>query len=305
MRILLTGGSGDLGTLLAADLESAGHKVVNIDMAPPKTSAGEFVKGSILDRDTLAKAMEGVDCVIHIAAWHGIHEANGTKTPQDFHDLNVTGTFNTLEEAAIAGAKKFIFISSTSVSDKNGVYGHTKILGEEMCRAYSERHGMDVVSLRPRAFIPPWNKAVYNNFIEWAAWFQRGAVHVDDVKAATLAAVKLMESGQRLKNPAFPVDGAYDYTAEDLKNWDAGGAGTTFAKYYPAAVDLAKKHGLDTAKKPRVLDIPEAEKLPGYTPAYSMRHLLQDLEKYGAEGPPAPFAAAASPVVKNNPPKPL
>jgi nucleoside-diphosphate-sugar epimerase len=304
MRILLTGGSGDLGTLLAADLEALGHSVVNIDMAAPKAAAGTFVKGSILDRAKLKEAMAGVDCVIHIAAWHGIHEANGTKTPQDFHDLNVTGTFNTLEEAALADAKKFIFISSTSVNDKNGVYGHTKILGEEMCRAYSERHNMDVLSLRPRAFIPPWNKTVYNNFIEWAAWFQRGAVHVDDVKAATLAAVKLIESGQRLKNPVYPVDGAYDYTAQDLKDWDKDGGGSTFAKYYPEHIALAKEHGIDTSKKPRVLEIPPEERLPGYAPAYSMRHLLQELAQYGKEGPPAPFAASARPAPKNTPHKP-
>ena len=68
MRILLTGGSGDLGTLLAADIEAAGNANVNIEMGPHKTSAGTFVRGSILDRETLTTAMRSVDCVIHIAA---------------------------------------------------------------------------------------------------------------------------------------------------------------------------------------------------------------------------------------------
>lgn len=289
MRILLTGGSGDLGTLLAIDLMAAGHLPVNIDMAPPKTVAGDFVKGSILDRETLAKAAAGADIVVHIAAWHGIHEAQGTKTAEEFHDLNVTGTFNVLEAALKAGAKKFIFISSTSADNKNSIYGHTKVLGEEMARVYAERHGMDIIILRPRAFIPSWNRAVYKNFIEWANWFMRGAVHVNDVKQAVLKSITRLSSPLPEKAPVLVVDGAYEYTAEDLANWDKDGAGSTFRKHYAALYDLAVAAGLDVAKKPRILDISETCEFIGYNPQYSLKNLLQELKEYGADGPSAPF----------------
>lgn len=283
MKILLTGGSGDVGTLLAADMLALGHEVVNIDVAPPKIAGARFVQGSITDRAAVAEAMQGVNCVVHIAAWHGIHE--GVKTPAEFHDLNVTGTFNTLQAAADAGVKKFIFISSTSVDDKNGLYGNTKIVGEEMVRAHAARHPETTyITLRPRAFVPSWNKAVYKNFTAWAKWFMKGAVHIDDVKSAILIA---LEHAPAHPAPVYVIDGAYDYTAQDLKDWNAD----TFLKHYAQYEDVARQYGLDTARKPKVLDIAPENKLQGYAPAYSLKNLLQDLRAYGEKGPPAPFDA--------------
>lgn len=291
MRILMTGGSGDLGTLLAGDLTKAGHSPVNIDMATPKAPGADFVKGSILDRQTLAKAMNGADMAVHIAAWHGIHEAERTKTAEEFHDLNVTGTFNVLEAAAQSGAKKFVFISSTSVHNIDSIYGHTKVLGEEMCRAYAVRHGMDIIILRPRAFIPSWNKVVYRDFSAWANWFLRGAVHIDDVKQSVMKSVARLSGGAPLPEvaPALTVDGAYEYTATDLDAWDAGGAGSTFRKYYPDDAERAVAAGLDIARRPKVLDISKTRELIGYAPAYSLRNLLDELNTHGTAGPPAPF----------------
>ncbi len=287
MRIFLTGGSGDLGSLLTADLIARGDTVANIDMLPPKVSGADFIHASIMDRNTLAKAMPGTDCVMHIAAWHGIHEGQKTKSPAEFHDLNVTGTFNVLEAAAVAGVKNFVFISSTSIRDRYGVYGHTKILNEEMCQAYTHRHGMRIIILRPRAFIPPWNRSVYSSYIDWAHWFMRGAVHIDDVEQAVLKAIARLADPAPLPAPApaVDIDGAYEYTAEDL----AAFTDKSFDKYYAAYRELAAKHGLETDKPPRRLDNAPAADLLGYAPTYSLMSLLQELERHGDAGPPAPF----------------
>jgi len=299
MRILLTGGAGDLGTLLTMDLIAAHHAVTIIDMQPPKIAAAaeqlHFVHASIMDRNTLARTMPEQDVVVHIAAWHGIHEANGSKTPAEFHDLNVTGTFNVLEAAAQAGIKKFVFISSTSIDDKYGVYGHTKVLNEEMCRAYAHRHGMNIIILRPRAFIPGWNRAVYKNFIEWAEWFMKGAVHIDDVKQAVLLAIDALGKGMQLHGlaPAVDLDGAYDYTAEDMENWDINGPGSTFKNRYPDYAALAEKHKLDTGRRPKILGTTAARALLGYAPQYSLKNLLMELDTFGTAGPPAPYPEKA------------
>lgn len=292
MRYFLTGGSGDAGTLLTQSLLARGDAVTNLDLAPPKIAGAAHIAASLLDHDTLPAALSGHDTVVHIAAWHGIHEQAG-KTPRDFHDLNVTGTFNILEAAAVAGIKKCVFISSTSIEDRFGVYGHTKILGEEMCRAYAVRHGMRIIILRPRAFIPPWNRAVYSDFIQWAQWFMKGAVHVTDVNAAILAACDLLAANAPLPEEAlaYIIDGAYDYTAGDLAKWDAAGAGSSFRARYGDFEELMAQHGLDITRKPRVLDIPDAQRLPGYRPRYSMQNMLEDLQRYGPAGPPPPYGA--------------
>jgi hypothetical protein len=47
-----------------------------------------FIEGSILDRSKLKEIFGGCDCIVHIAAWHGIHETRGEKNSYDFFDLN-------------------------------------------------------------------------------------------------------------------------------------------------------------------------------------------------------------------------
>ncbi len=97
-------------------------------------------------------------------------------------------------------------------------------------------------------------------------------------------------SGQKTEEPLFlPVDGAYEYSDEDLKNWDSQGSGTTFQKYYSNYLKLVREHGLDPARKPKRLDISETRRILKYEPRYSLKNLLEELAKFGAEGPPAPM----------------
>ena len=88
-----------------------------------------FIEGSVLDRSKLT-LFRGCDCIVHIAAWHGIHEDRGEKDAYDFFDLNVRGTFEVFEAAALAGVGKVIFISTTSVYRPDTRYGSSKVLAE-------------------------------------------------------------------------------------------------------------------------------------------------------------------------------
>lgn len=286
MKILLTGGSGDLGTVLAPQLSQRGDIPVVFDIRPPQTKTAVFHSGSILNRDQLTAVMRGVDKVVHIAAWHGIHAVRGEKDVYDFWDLNVTGTMNVLETAVCANVQHIVHISSTSVDEWPGIYGSSKIMAEELVRTYAARHGLNAIILRPRAFIPYWNKATYANYIEWAKWFWKGAVHIDDVAQATLQSIDLLANKTLTTPPVLVIDGAYDFSATDLADWDADGAGSTFARVYPEYTELIARYDLNPAVKPRPLDISEMRRLLGYQPQYSLRHLLQELNQYGLDGPP-------------------
>jgi nucleoside-diphosphate-sugar epimerase len=290
MRILLTGGASDLARVLAPTLISRGDAPIHMDIRPPTGAVGQFIEGSILDRPALQRSIAGCDCVVHIAAWHGIHAVTGQKDVYDFWDLNVTGTFNVFEAAARAGVRRVVYISSTSVDEWPDVYGHTKLLGEQVAHAYVARHGMQVLTLRPRAFIPPWNRAVYDSFVAWARWFWPGAVHIRDVGRAVILAIDALAAGGVGRHAVLPVDGAYPFTDEELERWDADGPGSTFRSRFPEHERLALAHGLDTALRPERLDISETTATLGYRPTYGLAELLAELARYGAAGPPAPDA---------------
>ena len=286
MKILLTGGSGDLGKVLTSRLAKRGDTVLRFDIRNPTDKGGDFISGSVLDRHKLQEILPGVDCIVHIAAWHGYHEFTKKKNIYDFWDVNVTGTFNIFQAALEANINKIIYISSEAVADKEGNYGWTKVLGEEIAERYVQNHQFNVLTLRPRAFIPYWNKEVYQSFVEWCAWFWKGAVHINDVAQAVTQGIDLLSQKPLPQHLILPVDGAYQYTQEDLHNWDHSGAGTTFKKYYANYVDLAIQYGLSPASKPTIQDISETKRWLGYEPSYSMLSMLEDLSKYGESGPP-------------------
>jgi nucleoside-diphosphate-sugar epimerase len=289
MNVLLTGGSGDLGTALTAGLAARGDTPLRLDIVSPQDQQGIYLPASILDRDRLPPCLMAVDCIVHIAAWHGIHETTRQKDAYAFWDLNVTGTFNVFEAAQRAGVKRVVYISSTSVRNGVSLYGHTKVLGEEIARTYVSRHDMSVVILRPRGFIPYWNGAVYASFVEWVQWFWRGAVHIDDVVQAVVRSIDFLATTPLAHHVTLVVDGAYDYTEADLTAWDQDGPGSTFKKYYAPYYDLALGYGLKPEEKPFIYDISETQKRLGYVPRYSLRHALEDLARYGLAGPPPPY----------------
>jgi hypothetical protein len=151
MQVLLTGGSGNLGHILVPKLLDKGDTPVIMDIRAPRDlkKGALFIEESILDRPKLTQTFRGCDCIVHIAAWHGIHEDRGEKNAYDFFDLNVRGTFEVCEAAASAGIDKVIFISTTSVYRPDTLYGRSKILAELIAEDYRKHRHMNVVTLRP------------------------------------------------------------------------------------------------------------------------------------------------------------
>jgi nucleoside-diphosphate-sugar epimerase len=114
-------------------------------------------------------------------------------------------------------------------------------------------------------------------------------VHIDDVAQAVLKSLDLLAAKTLEGDLVLVVDGAYDYTDEDLCQWDHAGPGSTFRKYYPQYYDLAVRYGLAPAAKPHKLDSAATQHWLGYVPRYSLKNLLEELDRYGTAGPPPPF----------------
>ena len=291
MKILLTGGSGDLGQALVPRLLAKGDAPLILDVREPSDSrpGATFIPGSILDRPKLQEVFRGLDCVVHIAAWHGIHETE--KDAYEFFDLNVRGTFEVFEAAASVGIDKVIYISTTSVYRPDTRYARSKILAERIAEDYARCGDMNVITLRPRGFIPWWNRNVYTKYSDWARWFWKGAVHIDDVASAVMLSLDLVSRRKPERHPVLTLDSTYDYTDADLEHWDFDGSGSTFRKYYAKYYDLVLSYGLDPALKPTRLDISETVRFLGYKPTYGLADLLAELAAYGDGGPPRPAYA--------------
>jgi nucleoside-diphosphate-sugar epimerase len=289
-RVVLTGGSGDLGSVASRLLARRGDRPLRLDLRESTRGAGEAMLGSVLDRGDLDVALHGADVVVHAAAWHGVHEFRRERSDDEFWQLNVTGTYEVFEACRRAGVSRIVYLSSESVSDTSSTYGLTKRLGEELARDYAQRHGMRVLSLRARAFIPHYNRDVYADFLEWANWFWKGAVHVDDVAIALLGALEWLHSAPSNSYEAVTVDGRYEYSARDLAVWNNDGPGSSFRRHYARYYDLALRYELPIDLPPVVLGSEKARALFGYEPTYSLENLLQDLERFGRSGPPPPEA---------------
>lgn len=276
MRILLTGGSGDLGTALTPHLQERGHAVHIIDPLRPQTLPDKYFPGSMLESRLLQDAVRNCDLVIHIAGWHGIHA--GVKSKRAFWALNVDGTslLATLWREGLFS--KLIHISSSSILKPDSYYGETKREAESIIYRAAIEHRLSAITLRPRGFIPPWNKAVYKSLVEWARYFYSGGVHIQDVVQAVHLSIKKLSECDPGQNHALMVDRHSDFSEDELLRWDASGPGSTFSQRFPEHLKLAQQTQLPIHKKPKTYDFAETQKVLNYEPTYGLKDMLSELE---------------------------
>ena len=159
--ILITGGSGYFGSVLAELALARGEKVRVFDLNPPETDGVEFVEGDVRDRDGLRAACDGVDVVLHNVA-----QVPLAKDKDLFWSVNVAGTANLLVAARDAGVAKVVHTSTSAIygiPDSNPVdeetrpapleaYGRAKLEAELLCRDAAAA-GLDVTIVRPRTIL--------------------------------------------------------------------------------------------------------------------------------------------------------
>jgi dihydroflavonol-4-reductase len=117
LRYLITGATGFIGPYLVRKLLSLGHScrclVRSVSKAKTVLEPGvELIEGDITDKSTLKGVASGIDAVFHLATLGHTHNFD---TPREmFHQVNVRGTVNIMDEALAAGVKKVIHCSSTA-----------------------------------------------------------------------------------------------------------------------------------------------------------------------------------------------
>jgi UDP-glucose 4-epimerase len=166
MKVVVTGGSGFIGSNLAGELVKS-HKVTVID----DLSTGrienlhyirdriEFIQGCILDLELLFQVFAGADTVFHQAAIPSVQRS--VDNPIASNQANVDGTLNVLVAARDCGVRKVVYASSSLVygdtptppkredmkPNPKSPYAITKMAGEYYCRVFSKVYSLKTVCL--------------------------------------------------------------------------------------------------------------------------------------------------------------
>ncbi len=175
----MTGGAGFLGVSLARLLAARGWGVVSLDIAEVDDAdlrpSVRSIRGDIRDPTAVARAVAGVDAVVHAAAALPLHAA------ADIRSTEVDGTRRVLEGALDAGVRRFVHISSTAVYgipshaplvetdalEGVGPYGEAKIEAEGVCADFRSM-GLTTSVLRPATFVGPERLGVFDLLFDWA-----------------------------------------------------------------------------------------------------------------------------------------
>lgn len=166
MKLLVTGGAGYVGSIVAHHLLAGGHEVVVLDNLSRGHRAAvpdgaELVVADLLDREALEAAMDrGFDAVLHFAALSLVGES-GTH-PERYFGTNLGGTLNLLETmwgadvprlvfsstAAVYGAPAEVPVPETAPTNPTNTYGRSKVAVDWLIGDFCRAHGLGGASLR-------------------------------------------------------------------------------------------------------------------------------------------------------------
>ncbi|HTQ98090.1 MAG TPA: UDP-glucose 4-epimerase GalE [Candidatus Acidoferrum sp.] len=167
MRVLVTGGAGYIGSVVADQLLGAGHQVTVIDNLSrghrqAVSSKAELVVADLADKEKLSELFrrQPFDAVMHFAAF--IEAGESMKVPEIFFRNNTANALSVLEAMIGAGVKRFVFSSTAALYGNpartpieeddllqpTNAYGESKLLVERMLEWFHRIHGLRYASLR-------------------------------------------------------------------------------------------------------------------------------------------------------------
>ena len=194
-RVLITGASGHIGTVIRPALRETVEELRLSDLTPPDGLTGPetYVHADLRDFDAVQKAVDGVDAVVHLGA---------IPNEAPFEDIagpNLHGVFHVFEACRRSSVKRIVYASSNHASGMNdvgvpldgserarpdGLYGASKAYGEALGSMFVDRFGLSIVCLRIGSFRPtPGEKRELSTWISHADGLRlvQAALTADDV----------------------------------------------------------------------------------------------------------------------------
>jgi nucleoside-diphosphate-sugar epimerase len=188
-RVLVTGSTGFVGSHLLPVLQAQGWRVrtaMRSEAASLPAGVEPCVVGDLADHPDLGQALAGADAVIHLAGRAHVMRETATDAEAAFHRANVDATRHLAEQAAAAGVRRFVFLSSIKVNgERTGeapftaddppapedAYGRSKWAAEQALHEIAAATGLEVAIIRPPLVYGP---GVKGNFPRLLRLVERG-----------------------------------------------------------------------------------------------------------------------------------
>jgi nucleoside-diphosphate-sugar epimerase len=306
MSVLVTGGSGFIGSHLVEALLQRGASVRVLDnlttghranlagaLAHPEgLGTVTFIAGDITDRKTVKDAVKGVEYVLHQAALPSVQRS--VEDPVTSNLVNVEGTLNVLVAARETGVRRVVYASSSSVygdspqlpkvesmpTNALSPYAVSKLAAEAYCRAFTRVYGLETVSLRyfnvfgPRQDPNSLYAAVLPRFIEALLAKKPPVIYGDGTQSRDFTYVENVVQANLLALDAVGVGGeTFNIACGESINLKA--VLQYLAEFSNQVVEPEYQAPRAGDVKHSLADISKAERMLGYRPVIPFREGLK------------------------------
>ncbi|MBB6499246.1 NAD-dependent epimerase/dehydratase family protein [Pedobacter cryoconitis] len=282
MRILVTGSSGQLGSVTVNHLRNHGHEVTGIDLiAHPSTD----LIIDITNPTAVEQVTRNMEAVIHTAAIHGKHyDLNYPR--EDFINVNIKGTLHLLNACVKNKITQFLYISTTSIygnsmvnpgqavwvdetlqEQPRDIYDITKQCAEQLCKDFFKKEGLQTSVYRVGRFLPENDNLKINHRV------YRGLDERDGAEALRLALIQEFDQFE-----VFNISAGSPFQKEDLVLLKKAPQ-EIIKRYYPDADRIYQEKGWSFPESiDRVYIADKAKHILGYQPRYTFGFLLYHSE---------------------------
>lgn len=312
LRIVVTGATGFVGSALVKALKNhQKYMPISAVRSVPRNDVlaeNSFIIPGISSNTDWSDGLKDAALVVHAAARVHVMKEVAADALAEFRKVNVEGTINLARQAAAAGVKRFVFISSIKVNGESTAAGHpfkaddcpapsdpygvSKQEAEEALRKISTETGMEVVIIRPTLIYGPGVKANFRNMMGWlqkgiplpfgAIFNKRSLVSIENLVSLILVCLEHPDAA----GEAFLVSDGIDLSTTELLTRTADALGVK-SRLIPipssllvlGAVALGRRSLSQRLCGSLQVDIQKTKSLLGWNPPVSVEESLKRTAK--------------------------